>query len=202
MFHCKLMFASWCGAANKPPFVWGWNRNTPLQSPSPTHSHTHKFTHTCPPAHSQDRHLPMMATPLLCLLGGRPPHQRPFLLAAASADVLVASRPTDGVQVVAGVLSSSWRRTRGYWSHWWGRGARAGGGERRARDGGGQKSDEPIRAQHFYLSRNKSRISDTAESSAVILYLALAREWVHVYHHREQPHMLCIHKKVEEGIST
>lgn len=167
MFHCKLMFTSWYGTANKTPFVWDWNRNTH------TNSHTHKFTHTCPPAHSQHRHLPVMATPLLCLPGGRPPHQRPFLLAAAGADVLVASRPTDGVQVVAGVLSSSRRRARGYWSHWWGRGARAGGGERRARDGAGQKSDEPIRAQHFYLSRNKSRISHT-ESSAVILYLALA----------------------------
>lgn len=167
------MFTSRCGAANKTPFVWDWNRNTPLLSSSPTHSHTHKFTHTCPPAHSQHRHLPMMATPLLCLLGGQPPHQRPFLLAAAGADVLVASRSTDGVQVVAGVLSSSWRRARGYWSHWWGRGARTGRGDRRAGDGGGEKSDEPIRAQYFYLSRNKSWISDT-ESGAVMLYLALA----------------------------
>lgn len=170
MFHCKLMFTSWCGAANKTPFVWDWNRNTSPLSPSPTHSHTHKFTHTCPPAHSQHRHLPVMATPLLCLPGGRPPDQRPFLLAAAGADVLGASRPTDGVQVVAGVLSSSWRCARGYWSHWWGWGAWAGGGERRARDGGGQKSDEP--SQHFYLSRKKKSQISEIEISALTLYLA------------------------------
>lgn len=96
---------------------------------------THIHTHTCPPAHSQDRDLSVLAAPLLRLAGRRPPHQRPFLLAAAGADVLVAGHAADGVQVAAGVLGGSWRCTRRHGSHRGGRGAGRGRGERGTEDG-------------------------------------------------------------------
>lgn len=74
----------------------------------------------------------MVTAPLLlCLAGRRPPHQRPFLLVAAGAEALVASKAPDGVQVVTGVLGRSWGRPRRYGSQRRRRGADGGGGERR-----------------------------------------------------------------------
>lgn len=103
----------------------------------PTHirllslTHTHAHARARLPADGQHGHLPMVAAALLGLPGRQLPHQRPLLLAAAAADVLVATGAADGVQVVARVFGGSrWcaGRQRG---HGWGRGVRAGGGERR-----------------------------------------------------------------------
>lgn len=88
--------------------------------------------HTHTPAYSQDRDLAVVAPPVLRLLGRRPPHQGPLLLAAAGADVLVAADAADGVQVAAGVLGSSRGRVRRHGGHRRGGGAHRGGGERRA----------------------------------------------------------------------
>lgn len=83
------------------------------------------------PAHSQDGDLSKVAAALLSLAGRGPPHQGPFLLAAAAADVLQTLRAPDGVQVVAGVLGGPGRSPRGHRSQRRGRGGRGGWSHRR-----------------------------------------------------------------------
>lgn len=93
------------------------------------------------PAHGQHRDLSLEAAALLHLAGRRLAHERPFLLAAARADVLVAADAADGVQVVAGVLGRARGRSRGNGGH--GRGGRKGG-----RRGDGRTSEGESR-WHF-----------------------------------------------------
>lgn len=83
--------------------------NTPLgQTDLMIHSHQWEVALSCThtPAHSQDRDLAVVAASLL-RFPGRGLHQRPFLLAAAVADVLVSAQAADGVQVAAGVFRGS-----------------------------------------------------------------------------------------------
>lgn len=73
-----------------------------------------------PPADGQHSHLPMVAAALLGLLRRQLPNEGPLLLVAAAADVLLAARSTNGVQVVAGVFRGSRWCTGGQRGHGWG----------------------------------------------------------------------------------
>lgn len=116
----------------------------PPLTASLTHTHTHPQRHA--PAHSQDRDLSGLAAAWLRPAGRRPPYQRPLLLAAAGADVLVAAEAADGVQVAAGVLGRSRRCARGYGSRRRGRGAGRRGGERGAR----REEDQKLVREGFW----------------------------------------------------